>query len=230
MREEKEGAVQNMVKNIRLWCQTAQLWFLDMLFNNCVKERESWFAKSHLTLYNPTVYSLPGSSVHGIFQERILEWVVTPFSRGSSQSREWTQVSCTAGRFFTVWATREVQTVYPWAQQVTHCASISSLGTVTALSSYGLGIKEINVSIQRKAWQIANTTQVSVGKVCVSVHAVSVSIYTNTHTELPSKMCLFCPMHNSPKSLKATVLDELLWFSFKKKSTNYVGQRIFPIS
>ena len=51
--------------------------------------------------------SPPGSSVHGILQARILEWVVIPFSRGSSQTRGWTQVFCIAGRFFTVWATKE---------------------------------------------------------------------------------------------------------------------------
>ena len=46
-------------------------------------------------------YSLPGSSVHGIFQARLLEWVVIFFSRGSSQPRDWTWVSCIAGRFIT---------------------------------------------------------------------------------------------------------------------------------
>ena len=51
--------------------------------------------------------SLPGSSVHGILQARILEWVAIPFSRGSSWPRDWTWVSCIAGRFFTIWATRE---------------------------------------------------------------------------------------------------------------------------
>ena len=45
--------------------------------------------------------------VHGILQARILEWVAFPFSRGSSQPRDQTQVSCIAGRFFTSWATRE---------------------------------------------------------------------------------------------------------------------------
>ena len=49
----------------------------------------------------------PGSSVHGIFQARILEWVAISFSRGSSWPRDWTQVSHIAGRLFTVWATRE---------------------------------------------------------------------------------------------------------------------------
>ena len=49
-------------------------------------------------------------TVHGVLQARILEWVAILFSRGSSQPRDWTQVSHTAGRFFTSWATREA----PW--------------------------------------------------------------------------------------------------------------------
>ena len=97
------------------------------------KERE--VAQSCLTLYDPIDCSLPGTSVHGIFQARVLEWVVISFSRGSSQPRdqtqarilEWaafpfrgssqprdqTQVSCIAGRFFVSWATREAWT--PWS-------------------------------------------------------------------------------------------------------------------
>ena len=53
--------------------------------------------------------SLPGSSVHGISQARILELVAMPSSRGSSQPRDQTQVSHIAGGFFTVWTTREAQ-------------------------------------------------------------------------------------------------------------------------
>ena len=59
------------------------------------------------TVFDPIDCSPPGSCVHGILQERILEWVAIPFSRGSSQPRDWTPVSCIAGRFFTVWDTRE---------------------------------------------------------------------------------------------------------------------------
>ena len=62
-----------------------------------------------LTLYDPMDCSLPGSSVHGDLQARILEWVAMPSSRGSSYSRDQTQVSCIAGGFFTIWATREAQ-------------------------------------------------------------------------------------------------------------------------
>ena len=54
------------------------------------------------TLCDPVDYT-----VHGILRARILEWVAVPFSRGSSQPRDQTQVSCIAGRFSTSWATRE---------------------------------------------------------------------------------------------------------------------------
>ena len=63
-----------------------------------------WKSLSHVRLRNPMDYT-----VHGILQARILEWVAFPFSRGSSQPRDWTQVSLTAGRFFTSWATWEAQ-------------------------------------------------------------------------------------------------------------------------
>ena len=53
------------------------------------------------TLCNPTDHSSPGSSVHEVLQARILEWAVLPSSRGSSQHKDQTQVSRTAGRFFT---------------------------------------------------------------------------------------------------------------------------------
>ena len=51
--------------------------------------------------------SLPGSSVHGILQARILEWLTIPFFRVSSQPRDRIQVSCITGRFFAIWATKE---------------------------------------------------------------------------------------------------------------------------
>ena len=73
---------------------------------------EKWSeSQSHsvMTLCDFMDCSLPGSSVHGILQTRILKWVAVLFSRGSSQLKDLTQVSRTAGSFFTVWATREAQ-------------------------------------------------------------------------------------------------------------------------
>ena len=61
------------------------------------------------TLCDPMDCSLSGSSVHGIFQARVLEWVAISFSRGSSRPRNRTWVSHTASRHFTVWATRKIE-------------------------------------------------------------------------------------------------------------------------
>ena len=64
-------------------------------------------AQSCLTLCDPRDCSLPGSSVHGVFQARTLEWVAVLFSREFSQPGDPTQVSHMADRFFTIRATRE---------------------------------------------------------------------------------------------------------------------------
>ena len=71
-------------------------------------ESESEVAQSCPTLGDPMDCSPPGSSIHGIFQVRVLEWVAISFSRVSSWLRDWTWVSCIADRCFTVWATREL--------------------------------------------------------------------------------------------------------------------------
>ena len=70
-------------------------------------ESESGVVQSYPTLCDPLDCSPPGSSIHGILQARILEWVAISFSRGSSQPSDWTQVSHIAGRCFNLWATRE---------------------------------------------------------------------------------------------------------------------------
>ena len=64
--------------------------------------------QSCLTLRPYMDYSLPESSIHGIFQARVLEWVAIFFSRRSSWPRDWTRVSRIAGTHFTIWAIREV--------------------------------------------------------------------------------------------------------------------------
>ena len=89
-----------------------------------LKNSVSSFAKFALCHYKNILYWTPESeshsvvsnfwytmdyTVHGILQARILEWVTFPFYWGSSQPRDWTQVSHIAGGFFTSWATREAQ-------------------------------------------------------------------------------------------------------------------------
>jgi len=70
-----------------------------------VTESESQVAQLWPTLCDAMDCSLWGSSVHGIFQARVLEWIAISVSRGSSWPRNWTLVSRIAGRRFTVWAT-----------------------------------------------------------------------------------------------------------------------------
>ena len=68
-------------------------------------------AQSCPILCNPMNYSPPDCSVHGVIQARMLQWVAIPFSRGSSWPGGGTQVSRVAGRFFTIWATREAHSI-----------------------------------------------------------------------------------------------------------------------
>ena len=75
-----------------------------------ITERK-WRLFSRVQLCNPMDCSLSGSSVHGILQARILEWVAISFSKGSSWPRDWTWISSTSGRLFTVWATRKAKKI-----------------------------------------------------------------------------------------------------------------------
>ena len=96
------------------------------IFNT--KERKIEVAQLCLTLCDPMDCSLSGSSVHGIFQARVLEWIAISFFRGSSRPRNRTRVSHIAGRLFTVWATREA-----WKKYNVKINAFSSLTVLDAL-------------------------------------------------------------------------------------------------
>ena len=87
-----------------MWNSCAFIFLLFYFMNMC----QVFVTQSCWTLCNPMNCSLPGFSVHGILQARILQWVAISSSRGSSQSRDWTWLSCISGGFFTIWAPREV--------------------------------------------------------------------------------------------------------------------------
>ena len=89
------------LKRVTASCLSQQVtkFFLSLL------QSESEVAQSCLTLCDPVDCSPPGSTVHGILQARILEWVAISFSRGSSRPRDRTQVSRIRGRRFNLWAT-----------------------------------------------------------------------------------------------------------------------------
>ena len=90
---------------LKLWKQNTFHIYFSLPFQGvflCVLVAQLWLA-----LCDPMDYSPSDSSAQGILQDRMLEWVAMPSSRGSSRSRDWTRVCCIAGRFFTIWATRK---------------------------------------------------------------------------------------------------------------------------
>ena len=99
------------------------------------------------TLCNPMDCSPPGSSVHGILQARILEWVAIPFSRVSFRPRDQTHVPCITSSFFTIWVIREAQfTPKKWANL--QVRALLPRGLVVSMSqiipgdnSYPIGLK-----------------------------------------------------------------------------------------
>ena len=107
-----------------------------------VKESESEAAQLCPTLYDPMDCSLPGSSVHGIFQARVLEWVSISFSRGSSQSRDQTCVSSIAGRRFINWATRKPSQVLICQFQDWVMKSVTSILLTHTLSFWVLALRK----------------------------------------------------------------------------------------
>ena len=98
--------------------------------------------------------SPPGSSIHGIFQARVLEWVAISFSRGSSWPRDWTQVSHVVGRHFTIWATREA---HIWVQ----FSSVQLLSRVRLFATPWIAARQASLSITNSRSSLRLTSIVS---------------------------------------------------------------------
>ena len=93
---------------------------------------------SHSVMSNslwPMDCSPPGSSVHRTLWAKILEWVAISFSRGSSRLGDWTWVSCVAGGFFTIWATRKEHHCELMLLLVFNMIQVENFGNPTALES-----------------------------------------------------------------------------------------------
>ena len=95
------------------WAPDKRLSLLDQFLNVDRHFFSPRFFQVKVAYLCPTLCDPMDYTVHQILQARILEWVAVPFSRGSSQPRDQTQVCSIAGRFFTSWATREALT---WRQ------------------------------------------------------------------------------------------------------------------
>ena len=87
-------------------------------------------------------HGLTRSSLHGIFQARVLEWAAISFSRGSSWPRDWTGDSHIVGRHITIWATQEVWTISQMSDQ--NSFPHSSLEWICQLSFTHRGSQEVS--------------------------------------------------------------------------------------
>ena len=96
----KNDAANQLTKKLKLGFASSP----KTLINNAIDSSMHECMLSHFSrigLCDPVDCSPPASTVRGILQARILEWVAISFSRGSSQPRDWIQVSCIAGRVLT---------------------------------------------------------------------------------------------------------------------------------
>ena len=116
-----------------VWCQSIKSGTRKSLSEGCE------VSQSCLTLYDPVDCSLPGSSIHGIFQARVLEWVAISFSRGSSQPRGWTWISCIAGRCFTIWARSEASEGYE--RENGKAVRVLKLGKIAKVTNLGYRVE-----------------------------------------------------------------------------------------
>ena len=101
--QKEDRRIKYFFKKFTSSISTCLLFQVSLIFSDSA----CLVAQLHLTLSDPMDYSPPGSSVHGVLQARLLEWVAISFSRGSSWLQDQIQVSCIAGEFFVIWATRE---------------------------------------------------------------------------------------------------------------------------
>ena len=105
------------------------------------------------------LYGLPGPFVRGIVQARILEWVAIPFCGGFSKPRDWTRVSCIAGRSFTIWASREalyIHThthIYIYISPLTHWIIVCHVPCVDiVLDMWYMVVKKISKVCLQKSY------------------------------------------------------------------------------
>ena len=150
--------------------------------------------QSCLGLCNPMDCSLPGSSVNGILQARILEWVATSSSRGSSWPRDRTPVSYITGRFFTIWATREALTLND--MQIGHWINGYVNMVLLLLRKYNL----------THLWNISCTHPTKYRNTC------SFSVIIHTNVQVKNTACLPFPFSK---------FFPLLWVKFLPHSQSF---------
>ena len=135
---------------------------------------------------DPMDCSLPGFSVHGILQARILGWVAISFSRGSSWPRDWTLVSCIAGRFFTNWTTWEAPRILEWA--VISFSNSSSWPSDKTYVSY-IGRKILYCWTTGKLYILITMSLICM---CITQEIPNIIKFNNKENNMKTRGCYIC--------------------------------------
>ena len=112
------------------------------------------------TLWDPMDCNPPGFSVHGILQACILEWIAMPSSRGASQPRDQTQISCIAGRLFSIWTTRlfpraaQLKFTFVWREKLTWPQLSSRWHSALESSHYALRKMQRKIWVKSQHWEL----------------------------------------------------------------------------
>ena len=135
------------------------------------------------------VCSLPGFSVQGVLQARKLEWVAISSSRASSQPRGWTLVSHTAGRFFTIWVTKNLLAM--WETRVPSLGwedplekGMATYSSILGASLVAQTVKNLHVTRETWVWSLGQEDSLEKG---IATHS-SVLAWRIPWTEEPSKL------------------------------------------
>ena len=150
--------------------------------------------------------SPPGSSVHGISQIRILEWGAIPFSRDSSWPKNWTQVFCIAGRFFTIWAT-----------------SICPGGPNLRILWEEKMLHKSWVKLRYQAWHSDWLVRINCSANCIWNRIQGVCVWSCHHSWVLSKLCCcsvtqLCPTLWPHDTCKASLSFIISWSLLKLMS------------
>ena len=138
------------------------LWIFFFLSQKGDREKQNEDIKKKIVIIYRH-FATPRTVYFMAFSRLILERVAVPFSTGSSQSRNWTQVSCIAGRFFSSWATREAQEYwngsYPfswWHSWLKNWTGVSCIAGRCLFTSWA--IREALISMNFKTWKMNTLT------------------------------------------------------------------------
>ena len=146
-------------------------------------------AQSCPTLCDPMGYSPPVTSVHGNLQARILMRVAISYFRGSSWHRGRTQFSCIAGRFFTIWATREVQS--------SHMQQLNSKVPCSFLI-YLYQVCKLVQSLGKSVWKCLKIFKCTY---CLISKSTSNSVEVHRDTQIWAQKYLYKDIHWNPACL-----------------------------